>query len=110
MKKYMDEDFLLKSEDAKVLYHKYIEKEPIFDFHNHLEAEEIYEDKKFTSITTFWLIDENKKGDHYKWRLMRANGIPEELITGEASPKEKFLAWIKTLKVAYGNPLYEWSL
>lgn len=110
MKKYMDEDFLLKSEEAKVLYHKYIEKEPIFDFHNHLEAEEIYEDKKFTSITAFWLIDENKKGDHYKWRLMRANGIPEELITGEASPKEKFLAWIKTLKVAYGNPLYEWSL
>lgn len=108
--KYMDEDFLLTNEYAKNLYHNYAEKCPIFDFHNHLDAKEIFEDKKFDSITSFWLIDENKHGDHYKWRLMRANGVSEDYITGDKSPKEKFLMWMKTLRSAIGNPLYEWSL
>lgn len=108
--KYMNEDFLLTSDYAKTLYHNYAEKCPIFDFHNHLDAKEIYEDKKFSSITSFWLIDENKHGDHYKWRLMRANGIDESYITGDKSPKEKFLMWMKTLRASIGNPLYEWSL
>lgn len=108
--KYMDEDFLLTNDYAKNLYHNYAEKCPIFDFHNHLDAKEIFEDKKFDSITSFWLIDENKHGDHYKWRLMRANGVSEDYITGDKSPKEKFLMWMKTLRSAIGNPLYEWSL
>lgn len=106
----MDEDFLLTNEWAKTLYHRYAEKCPIFDFHNHLDAQEIYEDKKFDSITSFWLIDENKHGDHYKWRLMRANGVSEDFITGDKPQKEKFLMWMKTLRQAMGNPLYEWSL
>ncbi len=108
--KYLDEDFLLINSYAKTLYHDYAEKMPIFDFHNHLEAEEIYLDKKFSSITSFWLIDENKHGDHYKWRLMRANGVDEAYITGDAPEKDKFIKWMETLRVAYGNPLYEWSL
>lgn len=106
----MDKDFLLQNEWAKTLYHKYAEDMPIFDFHNHLDAKEIYEDKKFTSITSFWLIDENGHGDHYKWRLMRAYGIDEFYITGKAAPKEKFLMWMKTLHSSIGNPLYEWSI
>jgi len=108
--KYMDEDFLLTSGYAKSLYHNYAEKCPIFDFHNHLDAKEIFEDKKFDSITSFWLIDENKHGDHYKWRLMRAYGVSEDYITGDKPPKEKFLMWMKTLRASVGNPLYEWSL
>ncbi len=108
--KYMDEDFLLQNEWARALYHDHAEKMPIFDFHNHLDAKEICEDKSFDSITSFWLIDENGRGDHYKWRLMRAYGIDEFYITGKASPKVKFLMWMKTLRASIGNPLYEWSL
>ena len=108
--KYMDEDFLLQNEWAKTLYHEHAEKMPIFDFHNHLDAEEIFKDKKFDSITSFWLIDESGHGDHYKWRLMRACGIDEFYIKGKASPKVKFLMWMKTLRSSIGNPLYEWSI
>lgn len=104
MKKFMDEDFLLSTETAKVLYHDYAEKLPIIDYHCHISPKEIYEDKQYQNLTEVWL-----GGDHYKWRLMRANGIPEKYITGDASPREKFQKWAETLPKAIGNPLYHWS-
>lgn len=100
----MDENFLLTTDTAKSLYHGYAEKQPIIDYHCHINPKEIYEDKKFENITEIWL-----GGDHYKWRLMRANGIEEKYITGDASPRDKFQKWAETLSIAIGNPLYHWS-
>ncbi len=100
---FLKEDYLLNSDTAKKLY-EYARKMPIIDYHCHLSPKEIYEDKKFDTITELWL-----GGDHYKWRLMRAYGMEEDRITGKASDKEKFLAWAETLALAIGNPLYEWS-
>lgn len=109
MKKFLDEDFLLDNKVALELYEDYAKDEPIFDYHNHLNAKEIYEDKKFDTITDLWLIDDEKHGDHYKWRLMRANGVNESFITGNAGKKDKFIKWIETLSASIGNPLYHWS-
>ena len=108
MKKFLDKDFLLKTETAKVLYHEYASKMPIYDYHCHLNAKEIYEDRKFESITDLWLV-EGHAGDHYKWRAMRNNGIEEKYITGNASKKDKFLKWAETIPYTVGNPLYHWS-
>ena len=104
MKKFMDQDFLLSTETAKRLYHGTAEKLPIIDYHCHIDPREIAEDRKFDSITQVWL-----GGDHYKWRLMRAVGIPEEKITGNASDWEKFEAFAQTLPQVMGNPVYHWS-
>lgn len=100
---FMDKDFLLTSETAKKLY-KWAEHMPIFDYHCHLDPKEIYEDKPFEDIVEIWLA-----GDHYKWRLMRGNGVPERLITGDASNKEKFEAFAKTVSIAVGNPVFHWT-
>ena len=81
---------------------------PIIDYHCHLNPKEIYEDKNFNNITEAWLTEGNHFGDHYKWRLMRANGVPEELVTGDGKPYEKFLAFAGVLEKAYGNPIFEW--
>lgn len=108
MKQFLDKDFLLKTETAKVLYHEYAKKMPIYDYHCHLNAKEIYEDRRFDSITDLWLV-EGHAGDHYKWRAMRNNGIEEKYITGNASKKEKFLKWAETIPYTVGNPLYHWS-
>ena len=108
MKQFLDKDFLLKTETAKILYHEYAKKMPIYDYHCHLNAKEIYEDRKFESITDLWLV-EGHAGDHYKWRAMRNNGIEEKYITGNASKKEKFLKWAETIPYTVGNPLYHWS-
>lgn len=104
MKGFIDDNFLLNNETAAVLYHRYAKKMPIFDYHCHLNPKEIWEDKKFANITDLWLSK-----DHYKWRAMRANGIPEEYITGEADDYEKFKAWAKTVPHLIGNPLYHWT-
>ncbi|MGL5656604.1 MAG: glucuronate isomerase, partial [Fusobacteriaceae bacterium] len=104
MKKFMDENFLLETEVAQKLYHEYAKDMPIFDYHCHLSPKEISEDKRYKNITEMWL-----GGDHYKWRAMRSFGVPEESITGNSEDKEKFIAWIKTLSTAIGNPLYHWS-
>ncbi|KAF1296652.1 glucuronate isomerase [Enterococcus sp. JM4C] len=101
---FLDKDFLLKSEFAKKLFHEYAEEQPIIDYHCHLDPKEIYENKKFANITQAWL-----GGDHYKWRLMRANGVPEALITGTGDDYEKFLAWAETIENCIGNPLYVWT-
>lgn len=104
MKKFMDDDFLLETETAKLLFHKYAKNTPIIDYHCHIDAKEIAEDIRFENITQVWL-----GGDHYKWRLMRANGVDEKYITGDASDREKFQKWAETLPKAIGNPLYHWS-
>lgn len=105
---FLDQDFLLENSMAKKLFHDYAEKMPIIDFHCHLNPEEIYENKNYPNITRVWL-NEGTYGDHYKWRLMRANGVPEELITGDGDEYEKFLAWAETIEKSLGNPLYEWT-
>ena len=104
MKEFMGKDFLLSTETAKHLYHDYAEKMPIIDYHCHISQKEIYDNRQFNTITEVWL-----GGDHYKWRQMRANGIDEKYITGDASDLEKFKAWAKTLSHLIGNPLYHWS-
>lgn len=98
-----DSNFMLKNEPAKKLYEQ-IEDQPIFDYHCHLNPQEIFEDKVYENIVDLWL-----GGDHYKWRLMRANGVSEEEITGSASKLDKFKAFARTLERAYGNPVYHWS-
>ena len=108
MKEFMNRDFLLDSEPAKVLYHKYAKDMPIFDYHCHLNPREIYEDKKFKDLTEVWLVD-GHFGDHYKWRLMRAHGVSEDYITGDKGSKEKFDKWVETLQSAIGNPIYHWA-
>lgn len=100
---FMNDSFLLESPSSKKLY-QLIEDLPIFDFHCHLDAKVIYEDKPFNNIVDLWL-----DGDHYKWRLMRANGIPESKITGNADNEIKFEAWARTIGTAFGNPLFHFS-
>ncbi len=104
MKQFMDKDFLLETEMAQMLFHKYAKNTPILDYHCHINPKEIAEDRKFDNITQVWL-----GGDHYKWRQMRSNGIDEKYITGDASDREKFQKWAETLEKAIGNPLYHWS-
>ncbi|MGD6975640.1 glucuronate isomerase [Bacillus altitudinis] len=104
MKAFLDEQFLLNSQTAEKLYHEFAKNLPIIDYHCHLSPKEIYENKTFQNITEAWLY-----GDHYKWRAMRANGILETHITGDASDYEKFLAWAKTVPMTIGNPLYHWT-
>lgn len=98
-----DKNFMLKNEPAKKLYDQ-IKVQPIFDYHCHLNPQEIFEDKVYDNIVDLWL-----GGDHYKWRLMRANGVSEEEITGSASKLDKFKAFARTLEKSYGNPVYHWS-
>ncbi len=104
MKSFMDENFLLGSKAAQRLYHEYADKMPIFDYHCHLPPQEIADDKRFLNLTDIWL-----KGDHYKWRAMRTNGVREKYITGDASDREKFHAWASTVPYTIGNPLYHWT-
>lgn len=101
---FLSDDFLLTNQWSKKLYHSSAEKMPIIDYHCHLSPKEIYENKPFTNLTEAWL-----SGDHYKWRLMRACGVPEEKITGHASDYEKFYAWCQTVPKIIGNPLYTWT-
>jgi glucuronate isomerase len=104
MKSFLTEDFLLQTQTARALYHDFAETMPIFDYHCHLPVEEIAADKTFENLTDIWL-----RGDHYKWRAMRANGIAERLITGDASDFEKFQAWAATVPNTLRNPLYHWT-
>ena len=104
MRQFMDRDFLLTTDTAKHLFHDYAKEMPIIDYHCHLSPREIYEDRRFENITQVWL-----GGDHYKWRILRACGVEERYITGDASDREKFQKWAETLSLAIGNPLYHWS-
>lgn len=101
---FIHDDFLLHSETARDLYHTYAGQEPILDYHSHLSPSDIATDRRFRNLFEPWLED-----DHYKWRAMRANGIPESCITGDAAPYEKFLAWARTVPFTLRNPLYHWT-
>jgi len=100
----INDNFLLKSETARKLYHNYAADMPIADYHCHINPREIYEDRKFDNITQIWL-----GGDHYKWRLIRSNGVNEDEITGDADPRVKFRHFAKMLTKAIGNPMYHWT-
>jgi len=101
---FIHEDFLLATPAARRLYHDYARDEPILDYHCHLPPKDVAENRRFANLFEIWL-----EGDHYKWRAMRANGIPEKYITGDASPKEKYLAWARTVPNTLRNPLYHWT-
>jgi len=104
MKSFMGRNFLLTTETAKALFHRYAEKLPIIDYHCHVSPKEIAEDRQIPNIAELWL-----GGDHYKWRAMRTCGIPEKYVTGDASDYEKFKAYAKIMPSLIGNPLYHWS-
>ncbi|MCL4156518.1 UNVERIFIED_CONTAM: hypothetical protein GTU68_054933 [Idotea baltica] len=104
MKTFITDDFLLQNKFAKKLYHGYAADLPIIDYHNHLPPNEIAQNRVFENITQVWLA-----GDHYKWRAMRALGIHEKYITGNASDKDKFLKWAETVPYTVRNPLYHWT-
>lgn len=104
MKNFMDEDFLLSNETAKTLYRDYAAKMPVVDYHCHINPQEIAEDRKFSNITQVWL-----GGDHYKWRMIRSNGVDEKYITGDSTDREKFQMFAESLPKAIGNPLYHWT-
>jgi glucuronate isomerase len=101
---YLSDNFLLHNKTARNLYNEYAATVPILDYHSHLSPRQIAEDTMFGTITEVWL-----KGDHYKWRAMRTNGIDENDITGTASDEEKFSRWAQTLPRAVRNPLYDWA-
>ncbi|MBD6414929.1 glucuronate isomerase, partial [Salmonella enterica] len=105
MATFMTEDFLLKNDIARTLYHKYAAPMPIYDFHCHLSPQEIADDRRFDNLGQIWL-----EGDHYKWRALRSAGVDESLITGkETSDYEKYMAWANTVPKTLGNPLYHWT-
>jgi glucuronate isomerase len=102
--KFLDDSFLLNNKTAQRLYREYAATQRIFDYHSHLPVSEIAENRAYSSITEAWLVH-----DHYKWRAMRANGVDERYITGDASDLEKFLAWAETVPRTMRNPLYHWT-
>jgi glucuronate isomerase len=104
MKQFMDRNFLLSTPMAVRLYHEAAAGEPVFDYHCHLSPQEIAENRRFSDLASMWL-----GGDHYKWRALRANGVDEQLITGDGDPYDKFLAWADTVPKTIGTPLYHWT-
>jgi glucuronate isomerase len=101
---FITEDFLLQSKAARRLYHDYAAEQPILDYHCHLSAKDIADDRQFRNLYEIWL-----EGDHYKWRAMRANSVSERYCTGDAPPYDKFLAWAETVPHTLRNPLYQWT-
>ncbi|GAC1537832.1 MAG: glucuronate isomerase [Sediminibacterium sp.] len=104
MKKFLDEHFLLTNKTAQQLYHEYARQMPVIDYHCHLPQQLIAEDHRFDNLTQIWLY-----GDHYKWRAMRANGVDETFITGNAGDRDKFRHWAATVPYTLRNPLYHWT-
>ena len=89
---FINDDFLLTTKSSVRLYHEFASDQPIIDYHNHLSPKDIAENRRFENLFEMWV-----NHDHYKWRAMRANGIDEALVTGDADPKEKFFAFAKTV-------------
>ena len=112
MKAFMDKDFMLKNDTAVKLYHNYVKDLPLVDYHCHISPKEIYEDRRYNNIAEVWLGGKNPDGsyfgDHYKWRVMRSNGVEENMVTGDADPFDKFMAFAEALEMAIGNPMYHW--
>ena len=98
---FITKNFLLQTAAAEELYHGYARDLPIVDYHCHLPPKDVADDRQFRNLSEVWLA-----GDHYKWRAMRSNGVPERYITGDASDWEKFLAWAETVPKCLRNPLY----
>jgi glucuronate isomerase len=103
-KSFLSEDFLLRTDTARYLYHQHASRMPVIDYHCHLPPDQIAEDRQFSNLTQIWL-----NGDHYKWRAMRTNGIPEKYITGDADDFAKFQKWAETVPYTMRNPLYHWT-
>ncbi len=103
MKPFLDKDFLLETPTAQHLYHDYVEGLPLVDYHCHISPREIYEDRRFDNLAEVWL-----GGDHYKWRVMRSNGISEDYITGDKPAFERFRKFAESLELCIGNPMYHW--
>ena len=101
---FIHSDFLLQNAPARRLFHDYAESEPILDYHNHLPPRDIAQDRQFADLSAIWL-----EGDHYKWRAMRAAGVEETFITGDAAPYDKFVAWARVVPQTLRNPLYHWT-
>jgi glucuronate isomerase len=101
---FLTEEFLLSNDVARRLYHQFAAPQPILDYHCHLSPRDIAENRRFANLFEIWL-----EGDHYKWRAMRANGVPKKYITGDAPAYEKFLAWARTVPYTLRNPLYHWT-
>lgn len=101
---FINDNFMISNARGVALYRDVAKELPIIDYHCHLVAKDIFENKPLENITELWLA-----GDHYKWRAMRANGIDEKFITGSATAEEKFAAWAETVDASYGNPLYHWT-
>src|SRR5512135_1781542 len=104
MRPFINEDFLLESKTGRRLFFEYCTNQPVIDYHCHLSPQMIAGDRHFSNLAEAWL-----EGDHYKWRAMRWNGIPERFCTGDASPWEKFEKWAETVPFTVGNPLYHWT-
>jgi glucuronate isomerase len=104
MKQFLSDDFLLSTATARRLHEQFAARQPIFDYHCHLNPKDIAENRRFGNLFEMWL-----EGDHYKWRAMRANGVDERFCTGDADPYEKFLAWARTVPYTLRNPLYLWT-
>ena len=104
MKDFLDQNFLLQNKTAERLYHEFAKDMPIIDYHCHLDPEQMAANVNFKNLTEIWL-----KGDHYKWRAMRANGVNEAFITGDKSDWEKFEQWAVTVPYTLRNPLYHWT-
>lgn len=103
MEPFLSENFLLDTPAGQLLYHGFAKPQPIIDYHCHIDPKEIWENRRFDNLAQVWL-----GGDHYKWRLMRSNGVEERYITGDAEPREKFQKFAETLPKAIGNPMYHW--
>ncbi len=101
---FIHDDFLLTTQTGRFLYHEVAKDLPIIDYHCHLPPTDIAKNRRFPDLFSIWL-----EGDHYKWRAMRANGIPESFCTGDAEPREKFLAFARTVPMTLRNPLYHWT-
>ncbi len=100
---FLSDDFLLDTQTARTLYHDYAARMPVIDYHCHIDPREIWEDRRFENLAQLWL-----EGDHYKWRLLRSNGVDEAYITGSAPDREKFQRFAETLPRAIGNPMIHW--
>ncbi len=112
MRAFMDQDFLLETETARRLFHDYAERQPLVDYHCHISPREIYENRRFKNLTEVWLggkqTDGSYFGDHYKWRVMRSNGVSEEYVTGDKPDYERYLKFVEALQMAIGNPMLHW--
>jgi glucuronate isomerase len=105
---FLPENFLLSNPTSERLYFEFAQGLPLFDYHCHIPPADIAQDRRFENLTQIWLAD-GHYGDHYKWRAMRANGVPERLITGDATDYEKFVAYARTVPATLRNPLYHWT-